>query len=357
MTQQQKDIHEEFKNIVAQLVYKWNRQRFLSEKDRKRLLLSLNQMRMVCDSTYILDQKSRFDTKIDETMHILNDLIEDGDEKVVIFSQWERMTRLIAAELDKIGIRYEYLHGGVPSEKRKTLMENFTDLPESRIFISTDAGSTGLNLQVASVLINMDLPWNPAILEQRIARIYRIGQKRNIQIINLVAPESIEERMLSTLNFKTSLFEGILDNGEDSIFLEDSKLDKIMESIQTVVSPVEENRKENDAGKTINLQECEQAKCQPESNTWEENNATEKMPKNQQKKEPEEIIQQGFSFFKNLAEALQTPESTTQLVESLVEEDKNTGKTTLRIPIPDKESVVNALQAIGKLFTNVSHPQ
>lgn len=352
MTQQQKDIHDEFQNIVAQLVYKWNRQRFLSEKDRNRLLLSLNQMRMVCDSTYILDQKSRFDTKIDETMHILNDLFENGDEKVVVFSQWERMTRLIAAELDKLGIRYEYLHGGVPSEKRKTLMENFTDLPESRVFISTDAGSTGLNLQVASVLINLDLPWNPAILEQRIARIYRIGQQRNIQVINLVAPQSIEERMLSTLNFKTSLFEGILDNGEDSILLEDSKLDKIMESLQAVVSPVEESR--NDAAKTIDLQECEQQReCKPEPCTREENNATEKNPDNLQKKAPEEIIQQGISFFKNLADALRTPESTSQLVDSLVEEDKNTGKTTLRIPIPDKESVVNALQAIGKLFNGL----
>ena len=76
------------------------------------------------------------------------------------------MTRLVAAELDKINIRYEYLHGGVPSEKRKDLMENFTSLPESRVFISTDAGSTGLNLQAASILINLDLPWNPAVLEQ-----------------------------------------------------------------------------------------------------------------------------------------------------------------------------------------------
>lgn len=103
--------------------------------------------------------------------------------------------------------RYEYLHGGIPSEARKNLTDNFTELPESRVFLSTDAGSTGLNLQVASILINLDLPWNPAVLEQRIARIYRIGQKKNIQVINLVASQTIEERMLSTLNFKTSLFE------------------------------------------------------------------------------------------------------------------------------------------------------
>ena len=214
MTEQQRDMHDEYQNMVAQLVYKWTRTRFLSEKDRKRLLMMLSQMRMICDSTYILDQKSRYDTKVEETMNILKNVFESGDEKVVIFSQWERMTRLIAKELDELGVRYEYLHGGVPSEARKNLVESFTELPESCVFLSTDAGSTGLNLQVASILINLDLPWNPAVLEQRIARIYRIGQKRNIQVINLVASQTIEERMLSTLNFKTSLFEGILDNGE-----------------------------------------------------------------------------------------------------------------------------------------------
>lgn len=180
-------MHDEYQSIVSQLVFKWTKPRFLSEKDRKRLLLMLSQMRMLCDSTYILDQKTRYDTKVEETLNILKNVFESGDEKVVIFSQWERMTRLIAKELDTLGVRYEYLHGGIPSEARKNLTDNFTELPESRVFLSTDAGSTGLNLQVASILINLDLPWNPAVLEQRIARIYRIGQKRNIQVINLVA--------------------------------------------------------------------------------------------------------------------------------------------------------------------------
>lgn len=226
MTEQQRGMHDECQSSVSQLVYKWTRMRFLSEKDRKRLLLLLSQMRMICDSMYILDQKSRYDTKVEETMNILRNVFDSGEEKVVIFSQLERMTRLIAVELDVLGIRYEYLHGGVPSEARKRLMDNFTEQRDSRVFLSTDAGSTGLNLQVASILINLDLLWNPAVLEQRIARIYRIGQKKNIQVINLVASQTIEERMLSTLNFKSSLFEGILDNGEDTIFLEDSKLER-----------------------------------------------------------------------------------------------------------------------------------
>lgn len=245
MTKEQMGIHNEFKSSLAQIIQKWRRFHFLSETDRRRMLLLMAQMRMVCDSTYILDQKSRHDTKIDEIVNIVTNTVESGDEKIVIFSQWERMCRIIASELDKLGIEYEYLHGAVPSQKRKELTENFTTLPESRVFISTDAGSTGLNLQVASIIINVDQPWNPAVLEQRIGRIYRIGQKRNIQVINLVARDTIEERMLSTLKFKSGLFQGILDNGEDTIFLEGTKLEKIMEVVNGFATDVDESIPEN----------------------------------------------------------------------------------------------------------------
>lgn len=366
MTKEQRSMHDEFQSNVAQLVFKWTRNRFLSEKDRKRLLLFLSQMRMVCDSTYILDQKTRCDTKVEETMNILHNIFESGDEKVVIFSQWERMARLIAAELDKMGVGYEYLHGGVPSARRRLLTENFTENPESRVFLSTDAGSTGLNLQIASVLINLDLPWNPAVLEQRIARIYRIGQQKNIQVINLVASQTIEERMLGTLNFKTSLFEGILDNGEDSIFLEDSKLDKIMDSIKAVTEPVENQAEESanvvsaedmeekvetgeadaaDAAKAGQVGSVEMEEEPVETSTDKAVSFVEGV-----KAGPQELLQQGLSFFSGLAQTLQSPEATQQLVDSIVKVDEKTGETSLHIPVPDKESVANILNMVGKLF-------
>lgn len=369
MTEQQRDMHDEYQNIVAQLVYKWTRTRFLSEKDRKRLLLLLSQMRMICDSTYILDQKSRYDTKVEETLNILKNVFDSGDEKVVIFSQWERMTRLIAKELDELGVRYEYLHGGVPSEARKNLVDNFTELPESRVFLSTDAGSTGLNLQVASILINLDLPWNPAVLEQRIARIYRIGQKRNIQVINLVASQTIEERMLSTLNFKTSLFEGILDNGEDTIFLEDSKFDKIMDSIKVVADAAEMANDTGTDGSNIDLADKEE-KVEKTADkevitelleSEEEEQVLQQEPKERVKstvseieEHPEQLVQQGLSFLSGLARTLSSPEATQKLVDSIIEEDKETGQTTLRIPVPDKESVTGILNLFGKLLAGGS---
>ena len=365
MTDAQMSVHDEFKSTVAQLLMKWRRMHFLSESDRNRLLLCLSQMRMVCDSTYILDQKSRDDTKVDEVMNILNGILSgNDDEKVVVFSQWERMTRLIAQQLDKSGIGYEYLHGGVPSAKRKDLIDNFNDNLESRVFLSTDAGSTGLNLQVASTIINIDLPWNPAVLEQRIARIYRLGQQRNIQVINMVAIGTIEERMLDKLRFKSAMFEGVLDNGEDTIYVGDNSsfnqmLDNLCDMVDSEVEettpPVTQVEESAESNPNKDSNPIPPELCDEESI---DDNAPTEVPTSASRvpvrevADPNDIVRQGVSFFSSLAQTLSSPEATRQLVESLVETDKQTGKTTLRIPVPNKETVQNVLGAFAKLFSS-----
>lgn len=240
MTREQMEAHNDLKLHAARLVSKWHRQHFLSEIDRKQLLLTLQQMRMTCDSLYVLDEHSRFDTKVEEVMNILDEcgVTVNGEgngllgTKVVIFSQWERMTRLVAQELERSGVEYAYLHGNVPSRERKARVDAFQDNPQVRVFLSTDAGATGLNLQVANVVINLDLPWNPAVLEQRIGRIHRIGQTRGIEVINLVSAGTIEEDMLSKIRFKTSLFEGVLDGGEDAVFLSDDQFEGLLTGLE-----------------------------------------------------------------------------------------------------------------------------
>ena len=361
MTNEQMAMHEEYKEQVAKLVYKWRKMHFLSEKDRQRLLQFLSMMRMVCDSTYILDQKSRYDTKVTETMGILQSVFDNGEEKVVIFSQWERMTRLIAQELDKLGMGYVNLNGSVPSKQRKAIIDDFTDNPDCRVFLSTDAGSTGLNLQAGSIMINLDLPWNPAVLEQRIARIYRLGQERNVQVINLVAKGTIEEDMLGKLRFKTAMFEGVLDNGEDTIFLgNESKFTAMMDTLGEVleeekqqpavtvpiVSPDGDSANEPEPVKEPALSAPEAAPA-PEP-PIDEVQAKEAAPPTPQ--EPRQLVEQGISFLSGLAQTLQSPEATEKLVDSLVETNAETGETHLRIPVPDKQTVSTLLSFVGKLF-------
>jgi len=344
----------------------------------------MSQMRMVCDSTYILDQKTRFDTKIDELQAILDEFLDESDEKAVIFSQWERMTRLVAAELDKKGIRYEYLHGGVPSAKRKDLMDNFMTNPDCRVFISTDAGSTGLNLQAASLVVNLDLPWNPAVLEQRIARIHRMGQKNNIQVINFVSVGTIEEQMLTKLNFKSSMFEGILDGGADSIFLEESKFDKLMQSVQEFAATGAEAdttptfavssdelekkvpEKDRSSNEAFSLSETMIPDIEQEEERKESvfsdvgGDGSGKLPDKGKATEarenasPEQLISQSVNLLGAFLRTLSTPEATAELVDTLIETDHETGKTSLKIPVPGRDSVIAGLAAIGKLLYGLS---
>jgi hypothetical protein len=90
-------------------------------------------------------------------------------------------------------------------------MDRFQEDDSCQVFISTDAGGTGLNLQCASVLVNLDIPWNPAVLDQRVARIHRLGQKNQVQVLHLVAPQSYEEQVLGLVQGKRNLFANVVD--------------------------------------------------------------------------------------------------------------------------------------------------
>jgi hypothetical protein len=160
---------------------------------------------------------------------------------VVVFSQWTRTHHIVIRRLEQRGIGYVSFNGEVPSDRRPALVQRFRDDPDCRVFLSTDAGATGLNLQHASILVNMDLPWNPAILEQRIARIHRMGQVRPVQVVSFVAKGTIEEGMLSVLRFKRSLSAGILDGGLGDVALGGSRLTRFMKEIEGVTGRVNES--------------------------------------------------------------------------------------------------------------------
>ncbi|WP_291995347.1 DEAD/DEAH box helicase [Candidatus Accumulibacter sp. ACC003] len=240
MTPQQAELHEENRLQVARLVQRWRHSGFLSEKDQLRMRCALQNMRMSCNSTFLLDHESDHGYKADELAALLDDILDDPHAKVVVFSQWLRTHQLIIRRLDERGWQHVLFHGGVASEKRGALVDRFNQDAGCRVFLSTDAGGVGLNLQhAAAVVINMDLPWNPAVLEQRIGRVHRLGQTRGVQVINFVARGTIEEGMLSVLAFKQSLFAGVLDGGESEVALQGTRLSKFMEAVEQATGVVE----------------------------------------------------------------------------------------------------------------------
>ena len=396
MTREQKDIHRDLADAVARLVAKWRRYHFLSETDRRMLILNLSQMRMVADSTFILDQQTRFDTKIAELSYILEEALADPERKVVVFSQWERMTRLVAQELDACDIGYAYLHGGIPSIDRAGLLSRFSDDPQCRVFLSTDAGGVGLNLQSASMIVNLDVPWNPAVLEQRIGRIHRMGQTENVTVVNMVSADSIEQRMLGVLEFKTSMAQGVLDpDGDDTIFMSESKFKKFMENVETLTgegwqAPAADTSDTSpDFGENEDFEQPPAPSAPAPENTGPQKgtlsdevnpgSATpDASPRRQppsaaspavtaegtpphppagsgknppaQPATPQELVQTGVSFFSALAQTLSSPEKTQELVQSIVATDESTGQTYLKIPVESAAVVENTLKLLSGLL-------
>src|SRR3981081_1540453 len=156
MTEMQMDYHQENADEVAKIVRRWRKTRFLSDMDQRRLMVALQNMRMSCNSTYLLDQEPDHGVKADDLAELLDEFVVDPDAKAVVFSQWTRTHDIVIRRLEARGIGYVSFHGGVPSEKRPALIERFRDDPSCRVFLSTDAGSTGLNLQNASTAVHMD---------------------------------------------------------------------------------------------------------------------------------------------------------------------------------------------------------
>ena len=350
MTLEQREIHDEMQRLVSKLVSKWRKFGFLNEVDRQKLILSLSRMRMVCDSTFIIDQRTRKDTKVDELMNIVEEFLETNDSKVVIFSQWERMTRLVAAEFDKKGIEYEYLHGGIPSQKREKLLTNFKENPNSRIFLSTDTGGVGLNLQSASLVINLDIPWNPAVLEQRIGRVYRLGQNRNVTVINLVSTGTIEHKMLDVLKFKSSMASGVLDGGEDTIFLDNEQFKGFMESLATLTDEIStdidfEIESNPEFELTSESKDMDVEKVENELLGDDDIFDVEETDKST------DLVNQGLSFFSNLMETLKNPKATQELLDKIIEKDKN-GKVFLKIQVENPDVVEDGLKVLRRFLSS-----
>ena len=187
----------------------------LTKEEFERLQQNLACMRMVCDTPAILDPECRVSPKLEELEGVLAELLEDASRKIIVFSEWVKMLELVRELAAEMGVDCAWHTGGVPQLKRRAEIQRFREDPTCRLFLTSDAGATGLNLQMANAVINMDLPWNPAKLEQRIARAWRKGQKSVVTVVNFVTENSIEHSILHLLSHKRSLADGVLDGAED----------------------------------------------------------------------------------------------------------------------------------------------
>ncbi len=233
------DLHEKQAKIHAgysQSLLPLLNKKFLTPMDLRKIQVLLLKMRQVCDSTHLIDRKTNISPKLDELATILDELVVENNRKVVIFSEWTTMTFLIGKHLSRVGIPFVELSGKVPVKKRQALIDEFSTNPDCKVFLSTDAGGTGLNLQAADCVVNFELPWNPAKLNQRIGRVNRIGQKSQcVNVINLITKGSIEMRIMAGIQLKGELFNGVFDGGVDEVMFDRKKRQEMVNQLREMI--------------------------------------------------------------------------------------------------------------------------
>jgi len=234
-TAEQADLSEGQVRIASQIAAK----RYLTEMDLLRIQKALLAARMAADSTFLVTKEEpEYSSKLERLEELFEGLLPDPSRKIVLFSEWKVMLDRIERRLARFACDYVRLDGSVPQVKRPGIVAKFQSDPACRLILMTNAGSTGLNLQSANTVINVDLPWNPAVLEQRIARAHRMGQRNPVHVYKLVTVDTIEERLLSTLADKQDLANAALDMQSDVESMElSSGSANLRERLERILTP------------------------------------------------------------------------------------------------------------------------
>lgn len=181
-------------------------------KARFKVLQLLTKLRQICiDPSIIFDNYKGESAKIEELLRIVSETKANG-HKMLIFTTYKKALDLIIPKLNNIGISSYYIDGSVSSKKRMELVEKFNNDDTDVFIITLKAGGTGLNLTSATVVIHLDLWWNPQVENQATDRAHRIGQKNTVEVIRLITKGTIEERILELQNKKRKLAELLIDN-------------------------------------------------------------------------------------------------------------------------------------------------
>ena len=355
LSTEQAELHASFARGVAAILGK----KFKTSYDWQRLMLLLNNMRMACDSSYLIDKKTHFSPKLVELQDILMNKLEvkKSNRKIIIFSEWVTMLNLIGDMLKKEGLTYTMLTGKVPVKKRGALIKEFEENPDCNIFLSTESGGSGLNLQVADTVINFELPWNPAKKNQRIGRIDRIGQqKQKLHVFNLVSYDSIEMKISAGLFLKQNLFDGVLNSNcsTDEVDFSSKGKSQFIKQLEEMFGEddyngqleiedlIFENDEENELFEVLN-EGSEGGKEGVENERGPEKSvlAKEAAQKNATPKESalaftqmEKVMHDGMNFLSGMMKM--ATGSDLGFSDESIQIDKETGEVTMKFKLPNK---------------------
>ena len=238
LSELQRERHDELRQPIAELAARAER-RPLAPAEFMQLMQLLTSQRIICNgiaqqeferewprlqhepvSPELLARLSA--PKLSALRTLIEQIVLDQGRKAVVFSQWRNMLQLsewaVRDLLQGAGMQARFFTGAESQRVRQQALLEFEQDPNTSVLFLSDAGGVGLNLQhAASCCINLELPWNPAVLEQRIGRIYRLGQERPIDVYNLVSEGGIEGRIAQLIAHKQAVFGALFDGTSDEV--------------------------------------------------------------------------------------------------------------------------------------------
>ncbi len=353
-TEEQAVMHAAHMNVVVTIT----RKKFLTEMDLLRLQKALLMCRMAANSTVLVDKvEPGYSTKLQHLDELIERIFEEPGRKVVLFSEWTGMLNLIEPILRRHLLDFVRLDGSVPQKMRQALVHRFQNESDCAVFLTTNAGSTGLNLQAADTVINVDLPWNPAVLEQRIARAHRMGQQRPVQVYNLVTENTLEENLLKTIAAKKDLALAALD-AESAV--DDVNLVSNMEELKKRLEILLGSKPEA----PFDQSQERQVRKQEEVISAGSAGAIEGAHRERIAAAGGELLSAALNFFNQLAPAKEKDTAPPSgLVEQLrtglgaLVQDQPSGKPCLTIALPSREMVDQFALALARLMTAGQSPQ
>ena len=184
------------------------------DKSRIKILAGLTRLRQICcHPALFVDSYQGESAKLLQLEELLREAV-GGGHRILLFSQFTEMLKLIRGVLERERYRYFYLDGSTKSEERLHLADAFNGGGAEIFLISLKAGGTGLNLTGADIVVQYDLWWNPAVEEQAAGRAHRIGQQKVVQVIRMLARGTIEEKIDELQQQKKELIDRVIQPGE-----------------------------------------------------------------------------------------------------------------------------------------------
>lgn len=342
----QKKLHIKFAREILKLYHG----KIISSFDMQKSLLLIKKMRMLSDSTFLVDDATNISPKLDELKHILNYKlhIKKNMRKVLIYTEWDKMLNIISRMLRLNKIKYIEASEKLDTKDQKKAFKQFADDDQYRVFLCTESVGPNISLSSVDTIINMEVPRSSKQKNLRLGSIEELGKrKNNLTIINLIAEHSIEAKMTEGAELEEELVNKLLHPGKNDSVLElsgmmqEKYIAAISDSIEKMIlseDSSEANPPESGGQMKLNFSDEEEA----DFIIGAERNADTQKPESTlpteteigriDNREMENVLKSGVHFISQLLKI--TTGQTINLEEDKLSFDPESGEITLKFKIP-----------------------